>query len=283
MYLHLIRGGLLGDRLGGLQVVTTSYPLFEFATNLDSQIDVINLVPKGVEPHDYEPTPQDIVNITKADLLIYNGNGLEPWVDDFLLTKEGKKIRTLNISHELEQFENLDKNDPHFWLDPLIAKQIVTIISKELSQISPTLSDTIQSNMTNYVAELGNLHNEYLLGLSNCKQNKIIVSHDAFEYLAKRYHFEVISISGVTPEEEPSPKRLAEIIELAKEEDIKYIFYESLVSPNLANMIASEVGAKTLVLNPIENLTEEEERQGANYLSIMRSNLVNLKLAMQCQ
>lgn len=262
-----------------VKVVASFYPLGEFTSNLISTNDVVVLVPEGLEPHDYEPTPQDVVTISNANLLIYNGNNLEPWIEDFLLTEEGRNIKTLNISQHL----SLSTEDPHFWLDPTIAKKILEVIANELKIIDPSQSEQIDKNLLLYQNKLQLLDQAYTNGLSNCKQNKIIVSHNAFNYLSNRYNFEVITISGLTPEEEPTPKKLAEITRLAKQEDIGYIFFESLVSPTLAQAIAKEVNAKTLVLNPIEGITKTEKIEGKDYITLMYDNLANLRLAMQCQ
>lgn len=262
-----------------VKIVASFYPLGEFTSNLISTDDVVVLVPEGLEPHDYEPTPQDVVTISNADLLIYNGNNLEPWIEDFLLTKEGKNTKTLNISQHL----SLSAGDPHFWLDPAIAEEMLKVIANELKTIDPSQSEQIDKNLLIYQNKLQLLDQAYTNGLSNCKQNKIIVSHNAFNYLSDRYNFEVITISGLTPEEEPTPKKLAEITRLAKQEDIGYIFFESLVSPTLAKAIAKEVGAKTLVLNPIEGITKTEKREGKDYITLMYDNLANLRLAMQCR
>ncbi len=262
-----------------VKVVASFYPLGEFTSNLISTNDVVILVPEGLEPHDYEPTPQDIVTISNADLLIYNGNNLEPWIEDFLLTKEGRNTKTLNISQHL----SLSTEDPHFWLDPTIANQMLEVIANELKTINPSQSEHIDKNLLIYQNKLQLLDQAYINGLSNCKQNKIIVSHNAFNYLSNRYNFEVITISGLTPEEEPTPKKLAEITRLAKQEDIGYIFFESLVSPTLAKAIAKEIDAKTLVLNPIEGITKTEKKEGKNYITLMYDNLANLRLAMQCR
>jgi len=262
-----------------VEVVASFYPLGEFTSNLIATGGVTTLVPEGMEPHDYEPSPQDIATITRANLLIYNGNGFEPWVEDFLLTEEGRNTKALNISQHVDLLEG----DPHFWLDPVIAEQITEVIAAELKNLDPSQSTNIDERLSAYKNELQLLDQSYREGLANCQQTKIIVSHDAFNYPALRYNFETVEISGISPEEEPTPQKLAEITQLAKQEKIEYIFFESLINPALAETIAREVGAKTLVLNPIENITEEERLNGENYLTIMRNNLANLRLAMQCQ
>lgn len=278
------------------EIIASFYPLEEFASNLVGEEKIYPIIPVGMDPHDFEPTAQDIIKITNSKLLIYNGNGLEPWIEDLLSTEEGEKIKTLNISKFLDSIEVEDdhveeahdhhhegKYDPHFWLDPINAIEITNLLARELKTIYPDQKDEIETNSQRYIFELRALDEDYSNQLAECEQRKIVVSHDAFNYPAKRYNFEVVEISGISPESEPSAQKLAEIARLVKDEQIEYIFYETLVDPKLAQLIATEAGASTLVLNPIENLTRQEEEAGEDYLSIMRSNLDNLKLAMKCQ
>lgn len=278
------------------EIIASFYPLEEFASNLVGEEKIYSIIPIGMDPHDFEPTAQDIIKITNSKLLIYNGNGLEPWIEDFLSTEEGKEVRVLNISKHSDSLEFEDEHteevgdpahegdyDPHFWLDPVNAIEITNLLARELKTVYPDQTDEIEMNAKRYISELKTLDDEYSNQLARCEQRKIIVSHDAFNYPAKRYNFEVVEISGISPESEPSAQKLAQIARLVKDEQIEYIFYETLVDPKLAQLIAIETGASTLVLNPIENLTHQEEEAGESYLSIMRSNLDNLKLAMKCQ
>lgn len=278
------------------EVVASFYPLAEFSSQVIGEDQVMSIVPMGVEPHDYEPTAQDIIRVSNAKLLVYNGNGFEPWIEDFLATEEGGSLKALNVSQYIDSLEHHDDRhdedehehgpnelDPHFWLDPLNAIKIINSIAAELKIIYPEKSAQIDENLAKYVSELSALHSEYQLGLSSCGQDTIIVSHNAFSYLANRYDFEIISIAGISPESEPSAQKLAEISRIANQKEIRYIFFETLVSPKLSDTIATEIGAETLVLNPLENLTKQEQLQGEDYLSIMRKNLFNLRIALECQ
>lgn len=262
-----------------LTVVTTFYPPAEFASQITKgKFNVINITSGGVEPHDFEPSPQDIVKIRNADLFIINGNDLDHWAEE--LVEENKEINSINLS---EYITSERGNDPHFWLDPVHAIDLVKAISERIIEIDKENEKLYIENTDKYIDVLNKLNQEFRVGLANCSQRKIVVSHDAFEYLGDRYDIEIINISGVTPEEEPSAMKLAEISDKVKEYNIKYIFYETLVSPNLANTIAQEAGAETLVLDPIEGLSNEDVKAGENYLSIMRNNLNNLKLDMNCE
>lgn len=287
-------GGGIGQE--GPEIIASSYPLEQFASNIVGEQKVFSVVPVGMDPHDYEPTAQDIIKITNSKLLIYNGNGLEPWIKDFLSTEEGKEVMVMNISERLDFLEFEDDNtegvgepahegkyDPHFWLDPVNAIEITNLLAQELKSIYPDQIYEIEENAQRYISELKTLDEEYSGQLTECEQRKIVVSHEAFNYLAKRYNFEVVEISGISPESEPSAQKLSQVARLVKDEQIEYIFYETLIDPKLAQTIATETGASTLVLNPIENLTHQEREAGEDYLSIMRTNLNNLKLAMKCQ
>lgn len=262
------------------EVTVSFYPIQEFTSKVLSDKTVLAIVPAGVEAHDYEPTPQDIVAISNSKLFIYNGNDLEPWAQDvYESVGSESRVEILNISKEL----NTSRADPHFWLDPVLAIDMVNIISTKLSLIYPSKSNEITENTNIYINELQNLDYEFRAGLSDCRKDKIIVSHDAFEYLGRRYGFEIISVSGISPESEPSAQKIAGISEIIKKEQLGYVFSEENVSRDIAETIGKETGAKILVLNPIESLSDEEKLQGQDYLSIMRSNLVNLRTAMECQ
>ena len=263
-----------------LTIVTTFYPPAEFASQIGKdKINVVNITSGGIEPHDFEPSPKDLVNIENADLFILNGQDFDHWAEELVDENEG--INALNLSDYIKS--DLPDNDPHFWLDPLYARELVGVISSKLIYIDQENREFYEINTSNYQGELIQLDEDYRSGLGNCSQRKIVVSHDAFSYVANRYSFEIINISGLSPEEEPTSKTLIDISNSVKENNIKYIFYETLVSPDLANTIANETSASTLVLNPLEGLTNQEVSEGENYVSIMRSNLDNLRIAMECQ
>lgn len=278
-----------------IRVTASFYPLAEFARQVGgNNIEVRNMTPAGVEPHDFEPSPQDIVALQKSKVFIYSGAGFEPWAEralpdlkDVTIIKASEGITLLKAIPEEEEEgqENQGEKaaaDPHFYLDPVLSQQIVKTIAEELGEIDPENRATYEKNAADYNRKLAALDKEYKEGLANCKRDDIITSHAAFAYLAKRYGFRQVAIAGLA-EEEPSPARLAEVAKFARENNVKYIFFETLVSPRLSETIAREVGAKTLVLNPLEGLTEEEQKQGKDYISIMQDNLKNLRIALECE
>ena len=323
-----------------LKVETSFYPMYEFARNVGGDLaDVELLVPAGTEPHDWEPTPQDIAKIEEADLLVYNGAGMESWVDqvldasangDLLAVEASKGIDIMEGSEEeghdhghdeateeghdhdhdhdaaVEEDHDHDHDevateehdhdhaeeaghahshdhgglDPHVWLSPALAVEEVRGIEKAFAEKDPANADQYKSNADAYVAKLEALDTEFKDGLSGTKRTDFITQHAAFGYLAREYGLTQVPIAGLSPEQEPSAQEMAEIVEFAKEHDVKTIFFETLVSSKVAEAIASEIGAKTAVLNPLEGLTEEEIAAGEDYLSIMRANLAALQAAL---
>lgn len=271
-----------------LQIVTSFYPLFFFTTQIvQDRADVYNITPAGAEPHDYEPTTKDMVKIENSQILIINGGKFEAWADNVQNILGKQNISIIDINKNLVDQDNVEKNiqtrDPHFWLDPILAKKEVELITQNLIIADPTNTNFYTNNSKILIDKLENLNTKFKTELSNCQKKDIITSHAAFKYLAQKYNFNQMAISGLSPDEEPTPKQLANTADLAQKNKIQYIFFESLVNPKLANTIAQEIGAKTLILNPIEGLTDEEIKNGKNYFTEMQNNLTNLKIALQCQ
>ena len=172
--------------------------------------------------------------------------------------------------------------DPHVWLDPVRAQKIVQTIASELSAIDPTNAEGYKSNADSYVLRLQELDTDIRTGLSNCALDSVIVSHDAFRYLAARYEFHTLEIAGLSPSAVPSPARLAELADVASEEGIQHVFFETHVSSALSDTLAEEIGAETLVLHSLEARTQEERTAGKTYIDLMRQNFANLQIALQC-
>ncbi len=273
---------------GKVQVTASFYPLWFFSSEIGGEkAQVRNITPSGAEPHDYEPTTKDIAEIEKSNMLVLNG-GVEGWGDKIRDNLKGKNVVIVVAGEGLftQTIEEGGKKqtDPHVWLDPILARREAhNITTKGYLRIDGTNSDYYQNNEKRLNAQFEQLDKEYREGLQNCKQKDIITSHAAFGYLAARYGLNQIPISGLTPDAEPSSQQLAEVAKFAKEHNVKYIFFESLVSPKLAQTIAQEVGAKTLVLDPIEGLTDDDIKQGKNYFTVMEENLKNLRIALECK
>jgi len=278
-----------------LQISTSFYPLYFFTKEITKdKAEVINLTKTGGEPHDFEPSPRDILAIEQSQLLIVNGAFFENWLDKFSNELNQKEVKVLKVAenlatlkseddHEGEVSENEETVDPHIWLDPVLAQKQVTMIKQELQSIDPANAAFYETNSQTLIQNLEILHQEFIGKLQNCQNQEIITSHAAFAYMAKRYNFEQIAIQGLNPDEDPSPAKIAELSNLAKSKNINYIFFETLLSPKIARTIAEEIGAQTLVFNPLEGLTSEEEENSQDYFTIQRDNLNNLSLALNCQ
>ena len=264
-----------------LKIVTSFYPLYEIVRQVGGDtVSVKNIVPGGTEPHDYEPTAKDIINMREANLVIYNGLGLEPWKDKIIPDLQKNNTQAIQIS---DFFKNTTiANDPHLWLDPVHYKTEVEEISKKIIELDPAHVETYKANTEKFIQELDTLNLTYESGLKACKFDTFITNHGAFAYLAKRYHLNIIPIAGLSPDIEPSPKTMADITNIITQKGIRYILTETLVSPKIANTLAKSSGAKTLTLNPLEGLTNEEIAAGKNYISVMKDNLPNLQTALEC-
>ena len=277
------------DEGGRIRVVASFYPLYEFARQVGGDRTKVSLlVPPGQEPHDYEPAPRDIEYIAKANLLVYNGAGFEPWIEKVLGSVASSQLVVVDASQSVELIAGADNQrgegpfDPHFWLDPVAAKRVVLVIRDALISIDPDGSDQYSANALAYTDKLDALDVQYQEGLRSCKRREVITSHAAFGYLATRYNLTVLSITGLSPDAEPSAARMKELIEFARERGVTHIFFERLVSPKLAKAIAAEVGAKTVVFDPTEGLSKEDMAGGKDYISLMRDNLKSLKSALEC-
>lgn len=270
-----------------MPVVASFYPLFEFTRKVGGdRVAVRNLVPAGVESHDYEPTPRDVIAMTNARVLIYNGAGFEPWVQR-LLPQLPERIIRVNATAGLPVVtaaagEDRGKTDPHVWLDPVLAQRQVGLILAGLIQADPAGRAVYVANAAAYQARLGVLHARLARTLAPCRTRVFVATHTAFTYFAARYRLTQVPISGLEPEHEPSPAKMREILRVVRRHRVRVIYYETLVSPRVATTIAREVGARTMVLNPVEGLTAEEQRRGRDYVSIMEDNLRNLAQGLAC-
>ncbi len=275
-------------------VVASFFPLWDFAQQVAGpRAEVVSLVPPGVEPHDWEPTPQDVILVRKARLFVYNGAGFEQAADRLLKEIAGAGPLAVNATAAIPLLEapgeargGRDKDhprDPHVWLDPVLAQAQVDAITAGLIQADPEGRAGYGERAAAYKARLAALDAALEAGLRECVRRDVVTSHAAFTYLARRYRLDQVPVLGIAPESEPSPAALARLVRFARKAGVRYIFFETLVSPKLAETLAREVGAKTLVLNPVEGLTKEEAAAGKDYLALMRENLANLRIALECR
>jgi zinc transport system substrate-binding protein len=248
--------------------VAAFYPLAFAAEEIDPGASVRNLTPPGAEPHDLEVSPSDVQDIRSADFVLLLGHGFQPQLERAAGT--GKNVFLLLDTPGLR----LVPGDPHVWLDPLRYALVVGRIGSALGR---------PRTARRFVTRLHALDGEYRAGLAHCARKEIVTSHEAFGYLAQRYGLRQVAITGVTPEAEPTPQKLANVIATVRRTRATTVFFETLVSPRLADTVARETGAKTAALDPIEGLTPEEQKAGADYFSLMRSNLAALRTALGCR
>lgn len=283
------RNASSGDNPAGkMHVVASYYPLYDFARQVGGdKVYVTNVTPAGSEPHDFEPPAKLLADAQRAPVFLYNGTHMEPWAADFVRTYKGEAIPASQgldlITVNDEDNPTQKVQDPHFWLDPVLARQIVDTIANGLSKADPANAAYYAQRAAGYKKQLVQLDAEYQTGLANCQLRQIVTAHTAFAYLSQRYGFTAVSIAGLSPDAEPSAAHMAALARLVQEQHIQYVFFEQLASPRLADTIAAEAGAKTLVFDPIEGLRDADQKQGKNYLSVQRENLRNLRTALACQ
>lgn len=264
----------------GWSVVASAYPIAEAAERVGGDlVRVRDLTPPGVEPHDLELTPEDLAAIVGADLVLYVGGGFQPAVEDAVAQAQGRTLDVLSVVPTLPADGGVD---PHVWLDPLRYAEVVAAVARALGKLDPAHAATYRSNAEAFEAELHDLDAAYRRGLASCRSRLLVVSHAAFGYLAQAYGLREVAITGVSPESEPDPARLAELRTLIEDRGVTTIFTEELVSPAVAEALARETGARVAVLSPLEGLTEREIAAGADYLSIMRRNLRSLEMGLGC-
>jgi len=278
--------GSEGDKV---TVVAAFYPLQFVAEQVGGdRVEVSTLVKPGTEPHDLELTPQQVGEIGDADVVAYLA-GFQPAVDEAVSNDgSGKRFDAAAVQPLRDGYTPIEEGvleedekgkDPHIWLDPTRLAAVATAMATALGEVDEAGAADYKARAAELDSRLRALDEEYRKGLATCARRSIVVSHNAFGYLADRYGLRQVGITGLTPEEEPSAARLAEVAEFAKANDVKVIFFETLVSPRIAQALAREVGATAQVLDPLEGL---EDPAKDDYFSVMRENLAALRPALSC-
>lgn len=278
-----------------IQVVASFYPLYNFAKEVGGdKIQITNITPSGADAHDFEPTIRDNQKVLDSQLFIFQGKEFDSWAEKLAKQKTSGKTLEMSSNFDLKKSEEHDEKeekhseeehsefDPHIWLDPVLAQKQVEIIRDKLIEADSSNQDVYTKNAKDYVDKLKSLDQKFSSGLNACKKSEIIVSHNAFSYLGDRYNFKVVAISGLEPSDEPTQKEIQEIVEIIKKDSLKVVFYEEQLSPEFAKTVATESGAEVKILRSIESLTDEEQKNGDNYITIMEKNLENLKLGLEC-
>jgi zinc transport system substrate-binding protein len=265
-------------------VVATIYPLWEFARQVGGdRAHVVSLVPAGVEPHDWEPAPRDVSQVRRAAVFVHTGTNLDKWAEKLLADLTGRHGVVVNARGGLSVLTVGGVTDPHVWLDPTLARVQVQAIAGGLEQADPAGRAVYAENAKALIARLDALDLEFAAGLADCARREIVTSHAAFAYLARRYRLTQVPVMGISPEAEPSPADLAAIVRTARRLKVTHVFYETLLSPRLAETLSREIGATPLPLNPIEGVSPAEAAAGTGYLELMRANLANLRTALGCR
>jgi zinc transport system substrate-binding protein len=267
------------QQLPKVTVVASFFPIYEFAKQVGGdRANIITLIPAGVEPHDYEPTIQQLQQAESADVLFFNGLGFE---DSWIGKVTNDNLVDTSVLSNLSQGNQ--KRNPHIWLDPVFAKAQVQEIENALIEIDPNNKLYYQKNAMNFTDKLDSLDSEIRTALQTCDKKDFIAFHDAFGYFAKRYGLIQHSVQGVSPEGEVLPQRIEEAIKLANDLGLKVIYAEELVDPRFAEVIAQEIpNGKVLILSPLEGIEKDEEDSGMGYLDKMEQNISNLKVGLEC-
>ena len=293
------------DDDGKIKIVTTLFPLYDFAKQITGdKANVSLLLHPGVEAHSYEPTPRDIINLSKADVFIYTGEFMEPWAhktietiknDSIVVIESGKNINLIELTedHDEDYDEDHDEGhdeehahdgtDPHIWLDPLLAVKMLDNILEGIILSDPENEEYYSGNAAGYELKLQKLHEDFVDLVENSRNKTIIHGgHFAFGYFARRYDLSYMSpYSGFAPNSEPTTQKIAQLIDNLNESDTNVIYFEELIEPRVAQVISDQTGARMLILHAAHNISKEELDEGITYLEIMYNNLENLKVGLE--
>jgi zinc transport system substrate-binding protein len=256
---------------GKINVVTAFYPLEFLAERIGGdRVAVTNLVAPGAEPHDVELRPSQVAQVANADLVLYL-RGFQPAVDEAVAQHAGGRVVDLSSVG--------DGKDPHIWLDPVRFGAAAEQVATHLTAVDPDQAREYATRAADLRTELAGLNSAYATGLATCERRDIVTAHEAFGYLAARYGLRQIPVTGLSPDEEATPRSLAAAVDEARASGATTVFFEPLVNPKLAQTLAAEVGARAEPLDPVEGI-----RPGStdDYLSVMRRNLATLRTALGC-
>jgi len=278
---------------GKIRIVATLFPLYDMAKYIGAdKADVQLLLPPGAEAHSFEPRPGDIVKINEADVFIYTGGLMEPWAEKILKGAVNKKLVVVNAGsgtrmlHAAASGKNRPDgaSDPHIWLDfDNAAIMVDNILRGLLAQDSAGRGYYIQKADA-YKKRLAGLDSDYKSALAACRHKEIIYAgHYAFGYPAARYGLKYLAAVGISPDAEPTAADLVRLVEQIRKDNIRYLFYEELSSPKIAETVAGETGAKMLLLSAAHNVTKEQLDAGVSYFDIVSKNLENLKVGLECR
>jgi zinc transport system substrate-binding protein len=264
-------------------VVTTIFPLWDLTRHVaGDRAEAKALVPPGVEPHDWEPSPRDVSLVQRAAVFVHTGTGLDAWASR-LVGGLGSRTEVVDAARGLSLLSQGARVDPHVWLDPTLARAQTQTIAEGLTRADPAGAPVYRANAAKLAARLDALDQAFAAGLRDCARRELVTSHAAFAYLARRYGLIQLPVMGIAPEAEPNPADLAAIVRTARERHVTHVFFEPLVSPRLAQTLAREIGATTLPLDPIEGVSREQAAADAGYVELMQANLATLRTGLGCR
>lgn len=281
----------------GIQVVTTFYPMYDFAKNVvGDNGEVSVLLDAGQESHGYEPTPQDIAAIADADVFVYNSDEMETWVpsvlesiesSDVIIVEAAEDIALFELKeaaeeeHSDEEGEDAHNVDPHVWLDPVYAQEEVAAILAGVLEADEANKESYEANAAAFNEKLAELDAAYQTAFETAENRTFVVQHAAFGYIARRYELTEVAVSDVSSDAEPNPAKLAELQQFMIDNQITTVYYSDSASSKTAETLAEEAGATLEVLSPLEGITAEDQEAGKDYLSVMEENLTALKKVIQ--
>jgi zinc transport system substrate-binding protein len=278
-----------------ISILTTVFPLQQFAAAVVGERGEARLLlPPGASVHTWQPRPEDIVRLSGCDLLIYIGAGLEPWLPDMLRAFPKGRVRTLEAAaglavpdaDEIEtgQGHGAEGLDPHVWLDFSLDQRMVDRIAAELTRIDPAGKDAFEANARALDARLEALDAEFRAGLSDCRdKNLVLAGHAAFGYLARRYGLVQVALFGLSPDALPSARDLMKIVDLCRKENIRTVYFENSVPPDMSETLASEIGGRVLLLKAGHNLSREDQEKRVTFFDLMRGDLAALRDGLGCR
>lgn len=280
---------------GKLRVVATIFPVYEFARAVaGDKAEVTMLLPPGMEPHSFEPRPEDIVRVSRADLFIYTNRYMEPWAGEIVKGAGGGKLTVVDASRGakfLKVGDGADHDshggegmDPHLWLDFTNAQSMVDTIAAALADRDPANRAVYLANAAAYRAKLADLDGRYRTGLATCATRTVLHGgHYAFGYLANRYGLRYESAYAVSADAEPTPAKLAKLVKQVRAEGLKHIYTEELLDPRTAETIARETGASILMLHGAHTVAKADLDKGVTFIALMEKNLASLREGLQCR
>ena len=271
----------------GLTILATFYPIYNFASNIaGDRANVSILVPEMVDVHNFDPTPSDIQKVATADILIYNGAGLEPWIPRLLAAIDRSALTVVDTSQGVDllpvppEFQRQGRSvDPHFWLDPTQAKRQVENIAEALMKVDPANSAYYRSNANAYEAKLDALDSQIADQIKRANTRYFVTFHEAFAYFARRYNLTQIPVQGPF-EEEPTPSDIQSVVFAVKQYHLSYVGYESLENTAIPEAISSQTNAALILMNPIEGLTSADLAAGRDYIALMQEDAENITVAL---